>query len=173
MDRNHKFQACNEVTIAGHLARDPELKYIASGTAVCEFAIAVNRKKKGEDVAMFVNVTCWKQVAEYVGENIKKGDPVTVAGMLDEDEWQDKSGQKRTKTRIQAYRVSAQAWPVNSQGSGGRQGQQQLQGQQTHSSGGGQQPIPQGQGGHYNQQQQNAPAPRPIEEPIAEDDIPF
>ena len=77
----------NHVMIAGRLTRDPELKYIPSGAAVCNFAIAASKKyrtKDGEqkEDVVFVNVTCWGKTAEFVGENFAKGLAILVEGRL-------------------------------------------------------------------------------------------
>jgi len=101
----------NSVVLAGHLARDPELRYTPQGKAVCDFAMGVNRKftkangEKVEEVA-FVDVTAWDRTAEACGEYLAKGRAVLVAGHLIQDRWQDEStGQKRSKLRVVAERV--------------------------------------------------------------------
>ena len=63
----------NKVSLAGRLTRDPELRYIPSGTAVCELGLAVSRKyrtKEGEqrEWTLFINVKCWGKKAEDGGE---------------------------------------------------------------------------------------------------------
>jgi single-strand DNA-binding protein len=159
----------NRVTIAGRLTRDPELRYIQSGTAVCKLGLAVSRKfktKTGEtrEETLFVNATVWGQSGEWVGERLKKGAPVLVEGSLKSSEWEDKNtGQKRTAIDINATRVQPLAWEDRGgQGGGGNYGGGQ---------GGGQQGDGQ-EGGNYGGYS-DAPSPRNIEEPIPEDDIPF
>lgn len=106
----------NKVTLAGRLTRDPELKYIGSGKAVCKLGLAVSRTYKtreGErrEDTTFVDVTVWDKQAEYIGENLKKGRPVLVEGSLRSDSWEDKqTGQKRMKLEVQAVRVQALDW---------------------------------------------------------------
>lgn len=142
----------NSVQLAGRLTRDPELKYIQSGMAVCKLGLAVSRRyrtKSGDqrEETLFINVDVWDRSAEWCGENLKKGRPVLVQGRLKSDEWEDRNtGQKRTSISVRADRVQALDWEDRGGGGGGDGG-----------------------GGY----QQNAPAPRPIEEPIPEDDIPF
>jgi len=159
----------NRVTIAGRLTRDPELRYIQSGTAVCKLGLAVSRKfktKTGEtrEETLFVNATVWGQSGEWVGERLKKGAPVLVEGSLKSSEWEDKNtGQKRTAIDINATRVQPLAWEDRGgQGGGGNYGGGQ---------GGGQQGD--GQEGRNYGGYSDAPSPRNIEEPIPEDDIPF
>lgn len=147
----------NHVTLAGNLTRDPELRYIASGMAVCKLGMAVSNKyktKTGEtrEDTLFVNVTVWGAGGEWCGEHMKKGAPVHVDGSLKMNEWEDKNtGQKRSTIEVTANRVQSLAWEDRGgQGGGGQQGG----------------------GGNYGGYS-DAPKPRAIEEPIPEDDIPF
>lgn len=145
-----KMPDINRVTLAGRLTRDPELRYIQSGTALCKVGLAVSRKFKGKDGNMseetlFINVTVWGKSAEYVGEKIKKGDPVLVEGRLTSNEWEDQeTGKRRTAVEVTADRVQSLSWDNASSPGGGNYG-------------------------GYEKQ----PKPRDIQEPIPEDDIPF
>ncbi|MBI2932202.1 MAG: single-stranded DNA-binding protein [Planctomycetes bacterium] len=100
----------NKVLLIGNLTRDPELRYTPAGAAICEFAIAVNRKFTGkngekEEVA-FLDIVTWTRQAEICAEYLKKGRPVFVEGRLTQDRWEDKqTGQKRSRIRITAERV--------------------------------------------------------------------
>lgn len=160
----------NKVLIAGRLTHDPELKYISSGRAVCRIRIANSRyyrTKEGErkEDSTFIDVSMWDKQAEWVGEKLKKGRPVLVEGRLKSDMWDDKTtGQKRSKIEIVALRVSPLDWDDDGRGggSGGGGG-----GGGNYSGGGG------GGGGRTYGGESNRPAPREIEEPIPEDDIPF
>ena len=102
----------NTVLLTGRLTRDPELKYTGSGTAMCRFGLAVNRRykdpKSGEwkDDTTFVNVVVWREAAERCGKVLKKGSPVHVEGRLRSYEYQDKeTGAKRSGIDIEARRV--------------------------------------------------------------------
>jgi single-strand DNA-binding protein len=98
----------NSVVLCGHMTRDPELRYTPQGVAVCDFAIAVNRRftrKDGEKVEQvaFVEVTAWSRLAEIAAEFLKKGRALLVSGHLAQDRWEDpSSGQKRSKLRVVA-----------------------------------------------------------------------
>lgn len=151
----------NKVLIAGRLTRDPELKYISSGRAVCKLGIANSRyykdKNSGErkEDTSFVDVTIWDKQAEWIGEKLKKGRPVLIEGRLKSDMWDDKTtGQKRTKVEIVALRVTPLDWDDDGRGGGGG----------SYSGGASSSSRP---------TSAPAPAPREIEEPIPEDDIPF
>ena len=106
-----KMPDLNKVFLAGRLTRDPELRYIPSGTAVCELGLAVSRKyrtKEGEqrEETLFINVTCWDKTAEFVGENFHRGRPIIVEGRLKSDEWDNpNTGPKRNKHELTADRV--------------------------------------------------------------------
>lgn len=114
----------NKVYLAGRLTRDPDLKFIGSGKAVCKLGLAVSRIYKTKDGekredTTFVDVTVWDRQAEYIGENFKKGRPVLVEGSLRSDSWEDKqTGQKRTKLEVQAVRVQALDWEDRAGGGG-------------------------------------------------------
>jgi single-strand DNA-binding protein len=102
----------NISVLTGNMTRDPQVRYIQSGTAVAEFGLAVNRtwfdrdsNQKKEKVA-FIDITCWARLAELVGQYGTKGRQVCVKGYLEMDTWTDKeSGQKRSKLKVVADEV--------------------------------------------------------------------
>ncbi len=97
----------NRVILMGNLTRDPQVRYIPSGTAVAELGLAVNRtwydkstNQKKEDVT-FVDITVWGRTAEIAGEYLSKGRSVLIEGRLQLDTWQDKeTGQNRSKLKV-------------------------------------------------------------------------
>ncbi len=111
-----RVPSTNLVVIAGRLTRDPDLKYISSGKAVCQLSLANTRyykDKSGErkEDTSFVDVTLWDKPAEWAGEHLRKGRPVVVEGRLKSDSWEDKtSGQKRSRLAIQATSVVPLDW---------------------------------------------------------------
>lgn len=95
----------NKVMLGGNMTRDPELRQIPSGTALCEFGMAVNRRFKtaaGEEKeeVLFVDCTAWGRTAEVISEHFAKGKPIFVEGRLHYETWEDKSGGKRSKLTI-------------------------------------------------------------------------
>jgi single-strand DNA-binding protein len=98
----------NKVTLAGRLTRDPEIKYTASGTAIADFSLAVNRYYKNnagesQEQTDFIDCTAFGRSAEIIQKFLKKGNPIYVEGRLSLDQWQDKqSGQPRSKLRVVA-----------------------------------------------------------------------
>jgi single-strand DNA-binding protein len=94
----------NRVILLGNVTRDPELRYIPSGTAVTEIGLAVNDRRKGPngdwiEETTFVDVTLWGRTAEIASEYLNKGAPVLVEGRLKLDTW-EKDGKKNSKLRV-------------------------------------------------------------------------
>ena len=100
----------NTVTIVGNVTRDPELRYLTSGTALAQFGLAYNRRytKNGEQVedTSFFDVVCWSNLADNVSESITKGDRVIVYGRLEQRSWETQEGDKRSKVEIVADEVA-------------------------------------------------------------------
>ena len=124
----------NTVTIVGNVTRDPELRYLTSGTALASFGVAWNNRYKnnaGEQVedTSFFDVTCWRDLADNVAESIRKGDRVIVFGRLDQRSWETQDGDKRSKVEITADDVApslrwatAEIHKVRRDGPGGSSG---------------------------------------------------
>ena len=101
----------NNVSIAGNLVADPELRYTKGGAAISSLRVAVNRRwnKDGEweEETSFFDVTAWAQIAENCAESLTKGMRVVVTGRLEEQRWEDKQTQeKRRKIVIIADEVT-------------------------------------------------------------------
>ncbi len=112
----------NRVILVGNLTRDPEVRYIPSGTAVSEIGLAVNRtwfdkqSNSRKEETTFVDVTLWGREAEVAGEYLSKGRPVLIEGRLQLDSWEDKqTGQRRSKLRVVCERMQM----LGSRGEGG------------------------------------------------------
>lgn len=125
------------VTLIGNAVREPELKFLPSGVALCELGIAVNTRRKEGDRWVdgdpeFYDVTCWREMAENVAESIEKGTRVVVVGKLNFRTWENDQGEKRSKISITADEVSPSLrWATvqvsrveRSQGDGGYQQRQ-------------------------------------------------
>lgn len=174
----------NKVMLIGNLTRDPELRYTPKGSAVCDLALAVNRRyttEAGErqEETTYLDVVVWGRQAELAQQYLSKGRAVFIEGRLQMDTWEDKqTGQRRNKIKIVAENMQF----LDSRGAGNERG-----GPDDH---GGGAPPPQsrppqraGGGGGYQQQrppqrqQSNAPeedyGEGPITDGLDEDDIPF
>ena len=93
----------NSVILVGRLTRDAELKYTNTGTAICKFSIAVNRRKKSgeqwtEEVSYF-NVNIWGNRGEGVHPYLTKGQQIAVMGELRQNRW-EQDGHARSKVEI-------------------------------------------------------------------------
>jgi len=101
----------NKVILLGNLTRDPELRYTPQGSAVCEFALALNyqytNKQTGQKVeeVSFIDIVAWGKTGEICAEYLKKGRQVYIEGRLQTRKWQDKEGQDRYTTEIIADRM--------------------------------------------------------------------
>ena len=98
----------NSVNIMGNLTRDPEMKYIPSGKAVCSLSIANNRvyTKNGEKVTevSYFDVDVWGPAAENCSKYLTKGSGIIVEGRLRQDRW-GKEGKTQSRVRITANAV--------------------------------------------------------------------
>ena len=99
----------NKVILLGNVTRDPELRYVSSGTPVTEIGLAVNNRRKGPngdwiDETTFVDVTFWSRDAEIAGQYVTKGSPLMIEGRLKLDTW-EKDGKKNSKLRVVGERL--------------------------------------------------------------------
>ncbi|MFH1777064.1 MAG: single-stranded DNA-binding protein [Candidatus Omnitrophota bacterium] len=100
----------NKVFLIGNLTRDPELRYVPSGTAVTTFSIAVNRVftqqngERKEDVC-FIRIVAWGKLAQSCGEYLNKGSSVFIEGRLQNRSWEAGDGTKRSTMEVIAQRV--------------------------------------------------------------------
>lgn len=101
------MRSFNKIIIAGHLGRDPEIRYLPDGTAVCNFSIATSEKRKdrsgdGQEATTWFKVVLWRQLAELANQYLTKGKPVYIEGRLAQQEYTDKDGNKRTSLEVTA-----------------------------------------------------------------------
>ena len=147
----------------GNLTRDPEVKFLTSGTAVANFGLAMNEtytdRQTGEkkESACFVDVEAWDRQAEVVGEYLKKGSPVFIEGALKYDSWEAEDGTKRNRLKVRLIRF---------QFIGGRRDEDEMDGGYADA-----QPAA---APTQSESYQQAPAPEATSAPSAtDDDIPF
>jgi single-strand DNA-binding protein len=100
----------NKVILLGNLTRDPEVRYTPNGTAVANFAIAVNRRyKQGDetkDEVSYIDIVVFGKTAENCGQYLNKGDAILVDGRLQQRRWETEDGQKRSKVEVVAQTVN-------------------------------------------------------------------
>lgn len=93
----------NFIVIMGRLTRDPEIRRTASGTAVANFSVAVDRDFPSQDGSRetdFIDCVAWKHTAEFIGKYFSKGKQIVAKGRLQIRSWEDKDGNKRRTAEI-------------------------------------------------------------------------
>jgi single-strand DNA-binding protein len=145
----------NSITVIGNLTRDPELRYTTGGRAVANFSVAVNRRYQvnGEwqEQVSYFNVVAWGDLGENAAATLSKGSRAIVFGRLEQREYENREGERRTMVEIVADEVGPSL----------RWAQAQIERTERNSGG---TPRPSGGGGGSS-----APAPDPIygdEEPF-------
>ena len=102
----------NKVILMGNLTRDPELKYLPSGTAVARLGLAVNRtytdRQSGEkkEEVCFIDLDAFGKTAETMNEYLQKGRTVLVEGRLRYQTWETDDGQRRSKHDVVVERFN-------------------------------------------------------------------
>ena len=91
--------------LMGRLTRDPELKYIPSGKAVCKFSIAIDAGTKEKKETLFLDIVTWEKTAEACSTCLHKGAPVMVEGRINVRQWETDAGEKRKAWEIVASNV--------------------------------------------------------------------
>ena len=96
------------ITIIGNLVADPETRTTSSGTTVCSFTIAVNRRfanADGERQTDFFRINAWRQLGEVCAKHLKKSKKVAVVGELQARLYDAKNGEKRMSLDVAADEV--------------------------------------------------------------------
>jgi single-strand DNA-binding protein len=123
--------ADNTVTLVGNITDDPELRFTPSGRPVANFTVAVNRRYKDNDGTWqdkldgFFRCNVWADQAENAAESLQKGTRVLVTGRLQQRQWEDNDGNKRSAFEVQVDEVGpslrwSTAQVQKSQRSGGK-----------------------------------------------------
>jgi single-strand DNA-binding protein len=98
----------NTVTLVGNITRDPELRFTNTGQATASFGLAVNRRwqnrqtQEWEEATSFIDVVCWREMAENAAESLTRGARVLVTGRLEQRSWETPDGDKRSKVEVVA-----------------------------------------------------------------------
>lgn len=102
------MRGINKTIIVGTLGKDPETKYLPSGSAVTNLSVATSEQWKDKETGEKKEQTEWHKIAmfgklaEIAGEYLRKGSQVYIEGKLRTRKWQDKQGQDRYTTEIVA-----------------------------------------------------------------------
>ena len=97
----------NKVILVGRLGQDPEVRYTQGGTAVANLRIATDETWKDQSGERqqrteWHTVVAWRRLAEICGQYLSKGRLVYIEGKLQTRSWQDREGNKRYSTEVQA-----------------------------------------------------------------------
>ena len=105
----------NTVNLIGRLTRDPELRYIQTGTAVTKFSIAVNKdlsrdkkqemESKNQPTADFINIVVWGKMGENAANYLAKGRLVGIQGRIQTGSYVKDDGTKVYTTDVVANNV--------------------------------------------------------------------
>jgi len=114
----------NKVILIGNLGRDPELRYTQSGQAVVNFTLATSENwndKSGEkqERTEWHRIVVWGRVGELCAQYLSKGRTVYIEGRIQTREWEDKEGNKRSTTEINAQTVQFLGGPRGDSGAPG------------------------------------------------------
>lgn len=160
----------NKVILVGNLGKDPEVRYTANGTAMCNMSVATTHTGKSQtgerrEETEWHRVVMFNRLAEIAGEYLRKGRPVYIEGRLRTRKWQGQDGQDRYTTEI----IADQMQMLGGRGdSDATQSYQQPAQQQPP-----QQSYAQQSGGRSQPPQRNYQAPSMGGMADMDDDIPF
>lgn len=162
----------NRVVLVGRLTRDPELRYTASGVAVANFTVAVNRpftNQQGDREADFINCVVWRRPAENLANYMKKGSMIGVDGRIQTRSYEGQDGRMVYVTEVVADSVQF----LESRGASQARGERTSGFQQDRNQN---QFQPSGQFGQHQDSNQDFDDPfknngEPID--ISDDDLPF
>lgn len=97
----------NKVLLIGNAGRDPEVRHLESGVAVVTLPVATTERFKDKNGEMkeqteWHNVVFWRNLAEIVERDVRKGSPMFIEGKLRTRSWEDQNGVKKYTTEIVA-----------------------------------------------------------------------
>jgi len=105
----------NFVALTGRLVKDPELRYIPSGKAVCNFTLAVDKsltrdkkeelQRQSKPTADFIRIVIWGKPAESAAKYLAKGRKIAIEGSIATSTYEDQNGQKRYSTDVFANHI--------------------------------------------------------------------
>jgi single-strand DNA-binding protein len=101
----------NTTTVTGNLTREPEIRYTREGHATTLLGVAVDRRwqdrqtNEWEESTSFLEVVCWRELAENAALSLVKGMRVMVTGRLEQRSWETEEGDRRSKVEIVAEEI--------------------------------------------------------------------
>ena len=95
----------NQLSIIGHVGRDPELQYSQDGAARCRFSVAVTERRNQQDETQWFNVVAFGKLAETCNQYVRKGMAILVAGPVKLNQYTGRDGQHRASLDVVARDV--------------------------------------------------------------------
>jgi len=96
----------NSITLVGRAGRDPDVKYFESGSVVCNFTLAVDRRTRKDDEPDWFDLEMWGRTAEIAADYVRKGKLIGIQGSLKFEYWQDRqTGADRSRPVIRVDRL--------------------------------------------------------------------
>jgi single-strand DNA-binding protein len=109
----------NVCSFTGRAGRDPEVRYLESGSVVANLTIAVDNWKRDAD-PLWLNLQIWGKTAQVAADYVRKGGMIAVSGQLESESWTDKStGEKRSKMFLNVRELTLLSSKRDDQGVGG------------------------------------------------------
>jgi single-strand DNA-binding protein len=102
----------NALTVVGNLTRDPELRFLNSGSASLNLSIAVNRRwqnrqtQEWEERVSFFGVVAYGAMAENAANSLSKGNRIVVSGRIEQRSWETENGEKKSAVEIHAEEIA-------------------------------------------------------------------
>lgn len=100
------------VTIAGNLVADPEIRYTQQGRAVVDFTIAASNRRYNKQTqewedgdTTFLRASAWRDMAENIAASLRKGDRVIATGRLKQRSYETQAGEKRSTIELDVDEV--------------------------------------------------------------------
>lgn len=123
----------NKFVGVGRLTKEPEIRSTASGTSVCTFTLAINRrfKTEGQQQADFIPIVSWGKTADICAKYLHKGSQVGVCGSIQTRSYDDKNGNKVHITEVNAEEVQFLTSRSNEAENGLKMAQEMFDGQMT------------------------------------------
>lgn len=109
----------NKIILIGNLTKPPELRATKKGETVCNFDIAVNEKRGGQDNTLYFRVNAWRQLGENCAKYLAKGRKVFVSGPLSYRTYQAGDGSTRVQLEVTAEDVEFLSSRNDDQAAGG------------------------------------------------------
>ena len=109
----------NKIILIGNLTRDPETRTTPSGHSVCNFDIAVNDRRGGQENTLYFRVAAWDKTGESCQRYLSKGRKVFVAGPLSYRTYQANDGTTRVSLEVNANDVEFLSSRADDQAAGG------------------------------------------------------